>query len=940
MSGPTACTTTAQGQRRGSAIALTSDGDTLISVNRDANSVTVTSVTYPAASPNNAALTEVAELNVGSEPWQVIIDGCDNTAYVVLRQDQKVVEITNLKTTPTVGRSVAVGSEPISLALTPNNTQLYVSNWVDGNLSVIDPFTMTVTSTIDLNATLAATGFLGPDVLFTPRPGLAHPRGIAITNNGDTSDNDETVYVTEWFAVRTGPEQAQPHGPAAGQAFSADTNRMGLLYEVPVTTGTPTFITLPPVTNTGFKDARGNVTGCFPNQVASVTIENEGTNAVPQYYAYVSSTCASPAGPVGVFQYGQCQINANCTAFGVTSTCDLMNGVCTASCATDAQCGAGSAAGACNIATGECAPLTANVKTTTHPALTIVNLTGTTPSAVTTNLDAPFTNTAPSTARTQSGTASTRVPLLPTDIDFEPGFAYVTAEGTDALFRLSESAGNITAVGSGASLNFIDLQTTTATIAGTTRLPIGVAINQSAAQPVAFVANDGTRSVVAVNLSVQAVSTNAAGEIQTSAEPAANSTAASVLNGKRFFNTGLDRWSLNGAGWASCGACHIDGLSDGVTWYFDRGPRQTTSLDGTFGKNAPSGTVDQRILNWTAGNDEIADLDTYVRSISGGVGAIVSASSSPPAVTDRVNLISSTPPQMALEGSSAATALATNVAGVSTNWQDLTSYIAQIRSPRAVTPSLLNGANVSAGAAVFASASCNGCHSGEKWTISTVFYPPGNTPNDAFGSTASTSLGQTSWLAGALTAGFPASLFPSTTSGEQTMRAGPPTGFEQLQCILRPVGTIAAPNTSAPFPTIPSGVSPVGVSVVELRQDMGTPLSAAGGAQGSGTQGASDVGAGYNIPSLLGLQVGAPFFHAGNARTLEEVFTGATGPDGSGNYTNSIFAKHHEALSALFTPSTRTVPQLVAFLLSIDGTTTPMSIPAASAVGGDICHDP
>jgi len=131
-------------------------------VNRDAGSVTVMSVDYTL--PNDPSLTLVAELSVGGEPWQVVIDGCDDKAYVVLRKDQKVVEIDNLKTTPSVGKSVAVGSEPTSLALTPNNTKLYVSNWVDGNLSVIDPVSMTVTSTVDLNATIAATGFLGPEV--------------------------------------------------------------------------------------------------------------------------------------------------------------------------------------------------------------------------------------------------------------------------------------------------------------------------------------------------------------------------------------------------------------------------------------------------------------------------------------------------------------------------------------------------------------------------------------------------------------------------------------------------------------------------------------------------------------------------------------------------------------------------------------------------------
>ena len=80
------------------------------------------SVDYTSGQPE---LTKVAELAVGAEPWQVVIDGCNATAYVVLRKDQKVVEITGIGTaSPAVGASVAVGSEPTGQALTPNNTAL------------------------------------------------------------------------------------------------------------------------------------------------------------------------------------------------------------------------------------------------------------------------------------------------------------------------------------------------------------------------------------------------------------------------------------------------------------------------------------------------------------------------------------------------------------------------------------------------------------------------------------------------------------------------------------------------------------------------------------------------------------------------------------------------------------------------------------------------
>ena len=247
------------------------------------------------------------------------------------------------------------------------------------------------------------------------------------------------------------------------------------------------------------------------------------------------------------------------------------------------------------------------------------------------------------------------------------------------------------------------------------------------------------------------------------------------------------------------------------------------------------------------------------------------------------------------------------------NWASITSWIQTLRSPRA--PTNLVAADVTAGKALFAgSGNCIGCHSGAKWTISsTKFYAPGDVPNDAFGALGAKSLSVESWLAAAQTAKFPAALFPTSTAGKQTMRSGAPQTFEQIQCILRPVGTIVANGAT------PTGVSPVAVNVLELRQDMVT------GAQGAGGVNANDFTAGFNPPSLLGLQVGAPYFHAGNARSLEEALS-------------STFAGHYQsAVAQIFSPTPTQVQQLVAYMLSIDGSTAPVAIPALSASGGDLC---
>jgi len=252
---------------------------------------------------------------------------------------------------------------------------------------------------------------------------------------------------------------------------------------------------------------------------------------------------------------------------------------------------------------------------------------------------------------------------------------------------------------------------------------------------------------------------------------------------------------------------------------------------------------------------------------------------------------------------------------VLSDWLNINLYVQTIRSPRA--PTNLNPADVSAGATLFSSSSqgnCVGCHSGGKWTISKVFYGPGDGPNDAFGANGTGSLSARSWLP--VPSGFPAALFPSTTSNKQTMRSGAPPAFEQLQCVLRPVGTIVANGAT------PTGVSDTAINVLEIRQDMVT------GAQGAGGVNANDFTAGFNPPSLLGLQVGAPYFHAGNARTLEELL-------------GSKFIGHHQsAIASVFAPTASDIQHLVAYLLSIDGSTTALAIPTAGANGGDICAYP
>jgi YVTN family beta-propeller protein len=801
--GPIVCDLTASEATRGAAIAVSENDDLVVAANRDSGTVSVFG--FDAAGPT---LVKDAELTVGAEPWQVAIDPCGTRAFVVSRGDQKVVAIDALDTAPVVGGSVSVGSEPTALVLSPNGTRLYVTSWVDGTVAVIDTATMTVTDTIDLNDTLAATGLLG-DSVTTGRPALAHPRSIAMTNDGDGDDSDEIIVVNEFFAQRTAPE--------LDDLSNVDTNWVGLVYRIDASTNAATTVGLRSLASAGFGTA-----GCFPNQLQSVTVRGD--------QAYVTSICAAPAPPAA--------------------------------------------------ATGM-----------TFPVLSVVDLSsGTELAASPTNLAKSMASLYDAAALAPNS-AGRRLPLVANDLAFDPtsGAAYVTANGVDAVFRaiVDDATGAVTSVGAGASKPFVDLAPASFALAAQGQNPNGLAFAHGSTY--AFVINDVSRSVSVLDLDPGVQKVAGGGTpvvVESSAQPTVAADQA-WLRGKRAFNTGLGRFSQDGQGWGACQSCHFEGLSDNVTWYLGRGPRQSTSLEGSYATGDPT---DHRIFNWTAVNDEIYDFEGVLRSLDGGVGAMVHTIGDPPVNANRVDLAAA-----GAAGLNGSAELAMDQLSLLLTWDDLAVFIQEIRSPK--KPTNLDATKVAAGAALFSGAgSCQGCHGGAKWTISEDFYTPSTATTDA--------LKLKAWDGATIVAaGFPAELLPATT-GNQFMRFAA-AGGDQIQCVLRNVGTFA--------------VSPADVHVVEKN------------AGGGVAQGNMDDGKGYNVPSILGMSVGAPYFHAGNARTLEELF-------------DTTFAAHHEAVAAsgFLTGGTATQDRdaLIAYLLSIDESTAPLTVPALGAQGGVFCAAP
>lgn len=861
------------GPTRGSAIALSEDDTLAVAVNRDAGSISVLAITYPDAQP--PVLTKKAELDLGtgSEPWQVALSPDGSRAFVVLRKTQELVRIDDLHGTPKIYKRVYVGSEPTALALTPTGAHVYVTSWVDGTVWVVDSASLALEKTLDLNPALLATGLLG-DV--AARPALAHPRSLAITNDGDGDDADESVLVTEYYAQRTTPE--------AADGSNADTARVGLVYRVSTYDGSIKTIELLPLADIGFKDQNGNTAGCYPNQLQSVTINGA--------YAYVTSVCASPRGPIG-----PSVTTTACTTVTDCASLKLVEPACIIP-----------AAGATQV----CADL-ASTKTTTAPVVSVIDLQASAEAhAATASLNQKWFSLVYEKNKTKDD-ASRRLPLFANDMAFVPGqnVSYTTANGADAVFRIGHDAtGAFKELGTPSvpviNLNPAGIAPETAGGIG----PIGIEITHldHGGRRFGFVANDISHNVSALDFNTQGVAGAPAtpAVVETTPLPQKGTPEFNRLRGKKLFNTGLARWSLKGQGWGACQSCHGDGLSDNVTFYFARGPRQSVSLDGSFNSKNPH---DQRIFNWTGIFDDVADFEvSNARGVSGGVGAIVLNTDLK--TESRIDVVALG--HGGLSGAANDLADPKNPLGVATpsvlpDWGDITTYIQNIRSPRAPVASDYD--KVALGKDLFAGANCAGCHGNAKWTISDRFYTPSIATNNL--------LKTTKWTDAVNASGFPKALLPALDPADQNMRFNAPNAqaagaFDQIVCVLRNVGTFGAAETAVAT----GGLFP------EIR------------ANGAPAQGNQAAGNGYNPPSLLGLNVGAPYLHDGGARSLEALF--AEDPE---------FSVHYRALSPNFLKETGSaraekVSALVAYLLSIDEDTAPIAAPNLGPNGGSFCALP
>lgn len=538
---------------RSSNIALTADHRFLVTANRDADSASVVEVRNAAGADVQNLL---AEIGVGDEPHSVAIAPTEKEAYVTNTASGTVtvIALTGDDALTSVA-DIAVGTEPRGCAITPNGTRLFVANHTAGTLSVIDPAARSVVQTITVG------GF---------------PQALAITNDGDADDNDETVFVTQFFAEQI------PGGP--GETF--DTGKQAIVQAF--TVGNPATITrivLAPLTDSGFTADRGkfcqqitagaaNNTFCpdttivdatndvidadvqavFPNQLFSALIRN---NRV-----FVPNIGAQPEPPI--------RFNVNVQA--LVSVIDIPN---------------------LREAAGETLNLNAQIRLEAQPADAIAN------------------------------TVLTRLfggDMIAADADKDAAVLCFLSRGGNYVMRASlDGTGRLTI----SAPNVVRLQTG--------NLPTGLVVSTDGKR--CYTNNEVGHSVSALNLENNTV---IARDIAVSTPPEPGTFEHGVLVGKLCFFTSLgipddgafslpirsivpleSRGKASDNGWSSCASCHPNGLADGVTWSFATGPRQTVPLDSFFAKDNPH---DQRISNWSAVRGGVNDFNENSINVQGGKG--------------------------------------------------------------------------------------------------------------------------------------------------------------------------------------------------------------------------------------------------------------------------------------------------------------------------------
>ena len=446
------------------------------------------------------------------------------------------------------------------------------------------------------------------------------------------------------------------------------------------------------------------------------------------------------------------------------------------------------------------------------------------------------------------------------------GQAYAVSAGSDLLVKLDVAGdGKLAFTVDGNTTRYIDLNDpnnprTSGAHAG--KNPQGIVITEDGRY--AYVNNFVSRNVSVVNLEIDAVIET----IQTADLPPPGSRGETVLVGAEMFFSSRGHFDrpkgttvstderLSQAGWQNCASCHFKGLTDGVVWVFGTGTRKSVPMNGTFNPHDPD---DQRVLNYSAIFDEVEDFEINIRNVSGpgplampvpcnggagmatldpNHGLLISDTgdvNTAPCVINAFRLANANRKQLTVtlpgDGRGPIPAL--------TALREWVRFA--IRTPEGPSgESMVKSAGdpapsdeVGRGRVLFGEAGCAMCHGGGKWTVSTKDFMSPPNPADIF------------------------------TERMPPPEDDNPVPNEFLARFLRDIGSF---NIGVPGQDNPLGNN-IGAPEIATGTVIDMMFAFAPGALGFDYN-RDGKGAGYNVPSLLGIFNLPPYYHNGACETL------------------------------------------------------------------------
>ena len=771
-----------------SPIAISQNDKLIWVVNPSDNSVSV-------IRPDNN--TRLAKITVGTEPQSIALTPNGQYAWVANAAAGTVTAIQISDPawgtfSASVVTNLTTGAEPWNIVTSPDGLRVFVANSAQDTITVIDATTRTIIGHVDLRNSLAN----DPD-----RSRHFQPRGLAVT-----LDNTK-LYVTRFLSfTKAGGRQGDDSGKEGlvavlnvntASSVIGDYNVARVVALAPQISG----FKFPGLTNPPAPD-----TLAFPNQLQSIVIRGS--------QAYLPNIAASPTGPL--------RFNLDTHAF-----VSVLDGV-----------------------------------------------TGTTPTDAGTNkfLNLHLGARDPEPGKRREFFANPWAIAFTTQSG--AGSAYVVSAASDLLVKLNvDAAGKLSFTTDSDTTRYIDLNDplTPATAgANAGKNPQGISINSTGT--VAYVANFVSRNVSVVDLTSDAV----IAVVSTSDLPAPGSQSETNLVGAEMFfasrgnfdtvpGTNSLRDRLSSEGWQACASCHFKGLTDGVVWQFAAGPRKSVPLNSTF---SPHNRTQQRVLNYSAIFDEVEDFEANIRNVS-GPGALTGGALDPnhglligdngdlnvaPSAVNAFALANANRPQVTvtLPGS------ANKIPALTALREWVRNAVRTPNSPLTNTtlPNAPSAAEILQGRSLFLGAGCANCHVGLNWTVSVKDFTSPPASSEGFTNTERT---------GTFT--------------------GNPVATQYLNRFLRDIGSF---NLGVPGQGNPLGNN--------LGADEKAAPAVANGAQAAAQDGLGrdynndGRGISFNVPSLLGLYAVPPFLHNGAAESLAAVVSdvkhrtaNGTRPDGLGN---------------------------------------------------------